>query len=232
MNRDHEQAIDILLAGNALLDLRALARNAPRDHSLRAMLDFLESTADYIAKVQAFIRSIEPTLTTRPELDGHIPAGKSADDVTFVNHAFAFAGRWSGPPGLSHKLCGACGLSEVVHPADANAAKLGEIFSAPRPYLPGAFGDHERDTREGPGSSTADDTGKTITYLVELRETMRSSAAMARAELSPAVVPLEVAATHLHMAINAIQEVERIAASEEASQKGATNQDPASTTQN
>jgi|SRR5580693_4437829 hypothetical protein len=200
MNRDHEEAVDILLAGNALLDLRALVRNAPRESSLRATFEFLEGTKDYIDKVQAFIRAIEPTIAAprRPDLAGHIPAGKSADDVTFVNHAFAFAGRWSGPPGLSHKLCGACGLSEVAHLSEP-AADPSVCLSAPeplglggrthgtidgrwcvycgafkthagwrrpaahQPYLPGAFGDHERDTREGPGSSTADDTGKTIT---------------------------------------------------------------------
>ncbi len=97
MNKEHEEAIDILIAGNALLDMRALVRNAPREHSLRAMLEFLEGTAEYIAKVEALIRALEPTLTAkRPDLAGHVPA-------------------------------------------NANAAKLGEIFSAPRPYLAGAL---------------------------------------------------------------------------------------------
>ncbi|MGO9712542.1 MAG: hypothetical protein ACLQBL_27015 [Polyangiaceae bacterium] len=67
MNRQQEQeAIEILLAGNALDDLRALVRNAPREHSLRAMLEFLEGTHEYVAKVMAFIRALEPTLGTSP----------------------------------------------------------------------------------------------------------------------------------------------------------------------
>ncbi len=67
MNKQQEQeAIDLLLAGNALMDLRALVRNAPREHSLRAMLEFLEGTAEYIAKVEALIRALEPTLGTSP----------------------------------------------------------------------------------------------------------------------------------------------------------------------
>ena len=72
MNRQQEQeAIEILLAGNALDDLRALVRNAPREHSLRAMLEFLEGTHEYVAKVMAFIRALEPTIAAkRPELAG------------------------------------------------------------------------------------------------------------------------------------------------------------------
>jgi hypothetical protein len=72
MNKQQEQeAIDILLAGNALDDLRALVRNAPREHSLHAMLEFLEGTHEYIRKVLAFIRALEPTIAPqRPELAG------------------------------------------------------------------------------------------------------------------------------------------------------------------
>ncbi len=66
MNRQQEQeAIEILLAGNALDDLRALVRNAPREHSLRAMLEFLEGTHEYVAKVMAFIRALEPTIAAK-----------------------------------------------------------------------------------------------------------------------------------------------------------------------
>jgi hypothetical protein len=70
MNREQD-AIELLLSGNALMDLRALVRNAPRELSLRAMLEFLESTHAYVARVEAFVRALEPTIAAqRPELAG------------------------------------------------------------------------------------------------------------------------------------------------------------------
>jgi hypothetical protein len=119
MNKAHEEAIDILLAGNALLDMRALVRNAPREHSLRAMLEFLEGTAEYIAKVEALIRALEPTLTgKRPEL-----AGVGTPSLQRVGDVGTHPPTLETPPRLTCR----CGATFAVSGDDALA--LGHAMS-------------------------------------------------------------------------------------------------------
>jgi hypothetical protein len=84
MNREQD-AIELLLSGNALMDLRALVRNAPRERSLHAVFEFLEASAEYIAKVEAFLRGLEPVIGTpvvpRRELAGvGAPSLRVTDD--------------------------------------------------------------------------------------------------------------------------------------------------------